>query len=67
MICKKIHPYEWDIELFNFAQQLGITIFSHLDESAGDLLKSLHCPAFKIAFELTDLPLLKYIALKNLF
>lgn len=57
-------PYEWHIELFNFAQQLGITIFSTpFDESAGDLLKSLHCPAFKIAsFELTDLPLLKYIA-----
>ena len=60
-------PFEWHAELFKFAEQIGITLFSTpFDESAVDLLEDLGTPAYKLAsFELTDLPLLKYIALKQ--
>ena len=46
------------------AQRLGITLFSTaFDETAVDLLVHLNTPAFKVAsFEMTDIPLIKYIA-----
>ena len=57
-------PFEWHFELFEYAKQLDITLFSTpFDETAVDLLVQLNTPAFKIAsFELTDLPLIQYIA-----
>ena len=60
-------PYEWHIELFEFAKKHKITLFSSpFDETAVDLLDSLEVPAFKVAsFEIVDLPLIKYIALKK--
>ena len=57
-------PFEWQKELFAYANSIGITMISTpFDESAVDLLESLSCPFYKVAsFELTDLPLIKYIA-----
>mgnify|MGYP001215621874 CR=1 FL=1 len=60
-------PYEWHGELFKYARKLGITIFSTpFDEKACDLLDKLGTPAYKIAsFEMTDLPLIAYVAKKG--
>ena len=51
----------------NVPQTRVLLYFLHLfDESAVDLLDSLKTPAFKVAsFELTDLPLMRYIASKK--
>lgn len=60
-------PFEWHKAIFDYAEKIGITLFSTpFDESAVDLLDSLNTPAYKIAsFEATDLPLIRYVASKG--
>lgn len=60
-------PWEWHKELKTLAEKLGMECFSSpFDLSAVDFLESINVPAYKVAsYEITDLPLIEYIAKKN--
>ena len=59
-------PWEWHEELFEYAREIDIDIFSSpFDKTAVDFLEQFNPSAYKIAsFEITDYELIRYTALK---
>lgn len=59
-------PWAWHEELFDLAKAEGLLCFSSpFDKTAVDFLESLNTPIYKVAsFEITDIPLITYIASK---
>lgn len=64
---KACTPWEWQGRLMEEAEKVGIDFLSTpFDKTAVDFLESLGVDFYKIAsFELTDIPLIKYIASKG--
>ena len=64
---KAYTPWEWQAELKQYADEIGIDFFSTpFDYSAVDFLESINVPMYKIAsFEAMDYPLIKYAASKG--
>ena len=60
-------PWEWHKELFKYAKEIDIDIFSSpFDRSAVDFLEQFNPSAYKIAsFEITDYELIRYTASKG--
>jgi pseudaminic acid synthase len=60
-------PWEWHKELFEYAREIGIEIFSTpFDKTAVDFLEQFSPSAYKIAsFEITDYELVRYTASKQ--
>lgn len=60
-------PWEWQRELKEYAESIDLIFFSTpFDKSAVDFLEEIEVPLYKIAsFELTDIPLIEYVASKN--
>lgn len=57
-------PWKWHKQLYHVANEEGLICFSSpFDQTAVDFLEKLNNPIYKIAsFEITDIPLIKYIA-----
>ena len=60
-------PWEWQPKLKKIAEDLGLVCFSSpFDKLAVDFLEKINVPAYKVAsFEITDIPLIQYIASKG--
>jgi len=64
---KAYTPWEWQPKLKEIAESEGLICFSSVfDKTAVDFLEEINVPAYKIAsFEITDIPLIKYVASKG--
>lgn len=64
LYCKTQTPWEWHPIIFEYCKKIGIQCFSTpFHSEAVDFLETLDCPVYKVAsFEITDLPLIRYIA-----
>jgi len=60
-------PWEWQPKLKKIAEDLGLICFSSpFDKTAVDFLEEMNVPCYKVAsFEITDIPLIEYIASKG--
>jgi pseudaminic acid synthase len=60
-------PWEWQPKLKKVAEEEGLIFFSSpFDKSAVDFLEKMDVPAYKVAsLEITDIPLIEYIASKG--
>jgi len=60
-------PWEWQPKLKEIAEKIGLICFSSpFDKTAVDFLEKMNVPAYKIAsFEITDTPLIEYVASKG--
>ncbi len=64
---KAYTPWEWQHKLKKTAEELGLIFFSTpFDKTSVDFLEEMNVPAYKVAsFEITDTPLIEYIASKK--
>ncbi len=64
---KAYTPWDWQPKLKEVAESVGLVCFSSpFDKTAVDFLEKMDVPAYKVAsFEITDIPLIRYIAQKN--
>ncbi len=60
-------PWDWHPKLKVICEDLGLVCFSSpFDRTAVDFLEDMGVPAYKVAsFEITDIPLIEYIASKG--
>lgn len=60
-------PWDWQPKLKEIAEKLGLIFFSSpFDFTSVDFLEKMQVPAYKIAsFEITDIPLIEYVAKKG--
>ena len=60
-------PWDWQPKLKKLAEDLGLIVFSSpFDKTSVDFLEDIHMCAYKIAsFEITDIPLIRYVASKK--
>jgi pseudaminic acid synthase len=60
-------PWDWQPKIKEYAESLGLVCFSSpFDKTAVDFLEKIDVPAYKVSsFEITDIPLIEYIAKKQ--